>query len=175
MFTSNNNVCSSLLSAVYLLKIWSRDSNFRKSYEIFFFSETSRSGLRSIQPSIQRLPGVKRPGIKAEHSSSSSVELKVGGTILPLRPTCWHSMNGGIFTLSLQLYCYSIVLLLIIYLWLCQHGVPHAMGIRMRHNSRLDDRPVLGTLGKKAEWSKACNTVTRSYRFLQFPMNMSQT
>lgn len=74
----------------------------------------------------------------------------MSGTILPLRPTCLHSMNGDI-TLSLQLYCYSIVLLLIVYLYLCEHGVPRALGIRMRHSSTLADRPVLGTLGKMAE------------------------
>ena len=75
----------------------------------------------------------------------------MSGTILPLRPTCLHSMNGDIFTLSLQLYCYSIVLLLIVYLYLRQHGVSRALGFRMRHSSRLADRPVLGTLGKMAE------------------------
>jgi len=37
MFISNNKVYSSLLSAVCLLKIWSRDSNSWKDYEIFFF------------------------------------------------------------------------------------------------------------------------------------------
>jgi hypothetical protein len=81
MFISNNNVYSSLLSAVCLLKIWSRDSNSGKGYEIFLFLETPRTALRSIQPSIQRLPAAKRRGIMAEHSSSSSVELKM--TSLP--------------------------------------------------------------------------------------------
>ena len=64
----------------------------------------------------------------------------MSGAILPLRPTCLHSMNGDIFTFYLQL-CYSIVLLLIVYLYLCQHGVPRALGIRMRHSSKLADRP----------------------------------
>jgi hypothetical protein len=131
----------------------------------FFFSETSRTALRSIQPSIKRLPVAKRPGIKAEHSSSSSVELKMSGTILPLRPTCLHSMNGDILTLYLQIYCYSIVLLLIVYLYLCHHGVPRALGIRMRHSNWLADRPILGTLGKMAEWSKA---VTQSSGVIDF-------
>ena len=165
-FISNNNVYSSLLSAVYLLKICSRYSNSGKGYEIFF-SETSRTGLRSIQPSIQRLPGVKRPGIKTEHLSSSRVELKMGGTILPLRPTCWDSMNGDILTLSLQLNCYSIVLLLIVYLYLCQNGVPRAMVIRMREQQAWRSAD-LGTLGKMAEWSRAVtqsSAVTDFYNF----------
>jgi hypothetical protein len=151
MIISNNNVYSSLWSAVCLLKIWSRDSNSRKGYEIFLFSETSRTALRSIQPSIQRLYGAKRTRIKVEHSSSSTVELKMSGTILPLRPTCLHSMHGDIFTLFLQIYCYFIILLMIVYLCLCQYGVPRALGIRMRHSSRFPDRPVSGTLGKMAE------------------------
>jgi len=69
MFISNNNVYISLLSAICLLKIWSRVSISGKGYEIFLFFETYRTALRSRQPSIQRLPGAKRPGIKAEHSS----------------------------------------------------------------------------------------------------------
>jgi len=75
----------------------------------------------------------------------------MSGTILPLRPTRLHSMHGHIFTLFLQIYCYFIVLLLTVYLCLCQHGIPSAMDIRMCHSSRLADRPVLGTLGKMAE------------------------
>jgi len=151
MFISNNNVYISLLSAVCLLKIWSRDSNSGKGYGIYLFFETHRTALRSIQPSIQRLPGAKWPGIRAEHSSSSSVELKMSGTLLPLRPTRLHSMHGHIFTLFLQIYCYFIVLLLTVYLCLCQHGIPSAMDIRMCHSSRLADRLVLGTSGKMTE------------------------
>ena len=75
----------------------------------------------------------------------------MSGTILPLRPICLHIMNGDIFPLSLQLYCYSIVLLLTDYLCLCQHGVPSALGIRMRHSIRLAYRQVLGTLSKMDE------------------------
>ena len=37
MFIANNNVYSSLMSAVCLLKSWSRDSNSGKGYKIFFF------------------------------------------------------------------------------------------------------------------------------------------
>ena len=88
---------------VCLLTIRIRDSNSGKGYEIFLFSETSRTALISIQPFIQWLPGVKRPGLKAEHSSSSSVELKTSETILSLRPTCLHSTNRDNTTLSLEI------------------------------------------------------------------------
>jgi hypothetical protein len=56
--------------------------------KIFIFFTASRPPLEHIQP-IQWVPGalfpgVKRPGLEADHSPPSSAEFKNGGTIPPL-------------------------------------------------------------------------------------------
>jgi hypothetical protein len=51
--------------------------------KIFLFCIASRPTLGPTQPSIQWLPGVKRPGREADHTPPSSVEVKNGGAIPP--------------------------------------------------------------------------------------------
>jgi hypothetical protein len=60
-----------------------RDSRVRfpAGLGIFLFITTSRTALRPSQPPIQWVPGVlslgvKRPGREADHSSTSSAEVK---------------------------------------------------------------------------------------------------
>jgi len=50
--------------------------SFLATEEPYLFSETARPSLGSTQPLIQRLPGVKRPGLEADHSRLCSAETK---------------------------------------------------------------------------------------------------
>jgi hypothetical protein len=63
--------------------------NSRQCQQISFFSTIPRPALVPTQSPIQWesgeiSPGVKRPGLKADHSPSSSAEVKNGGAIPPL-------------------------------------------------------------------------------------------
>jgi hypothetical protein len=59
----------------------------RAGQEIFLYSTASRLALRHTQPPIQRAPvalssEVKQPGRDADHSSSTTAEVKNGETIV---------------------------------------------------------------------------------------------
>jgi hypothetical protein len=64
--------------------------------KIFVFSISPRPALECTQPPIQRVPGVlftgiKRPRYEANHSLSSSAEVKNGEAITPLlHISSWH-------------------------------------------------------------------------------------
>jgi hypothetical protein len=52
-----------------------------------FFSTPSMQALGPTQPPMQWVPGVKRPGHEADHSSPCTAEVKNGGAIRPLLHT----------------------------------------------------------------------------------------
>jgi hypothetical protein len=76
--------------------LYGRDTNSSR-VKIFLFFTTYGQALVPNQPPIQRVPGaivakVKLPGREANHSLSSSTEVKNGGVIPPLpHISSWHS------------------------------------------------------------------------------------
>jgi hypothetical protein len=63
--------------------------NSRQGQEIFLFSTAPRPALGPTQPPIQWVPGAFSPGVKwqgreADHSLSSSADVKNGGAVPPL-------------------------------------------------------------------------------------------
>jgi hypothetical protein len=67
----------------------------RQGYQICLHSTASRPALRPTKPPLQWIPGalspgVKRPGLEADHSSISSAEVNNCGAVFPLpyKPWC---------------------------------------------------------------------------------------
>jgi hypothetical protein len=69
----------------------------RKGLGIFLFTTASRSALRLTQPPVQWVPGalslrIKRPGLEADHSPLSNVEVKNVWSYTSTPPTRLHAV-----------------------------------------------------------------------------------
>jgi hypothetical protein len=93
----------------------------RQAHEIFLLSTASRPTLGPTQPPIKGVSeafylGVKRPGGEADHSPTSSAEVKNGGAIPPLPNT--FSLSGASLIKNRDNFTFLLLLLLLL-IWRC--------------------------------------------------------